>query len=322
MAYNKNGKYTQEQITEMLYAYMVEGQRAAYVCKDILGMTEAEIGNTRSAWTKLQRYYNAYGFKKRYNNGLAFRNISKGKLREYVRCYWDKRATEKDLIAFFPEILNDLNEAKRIEGEKELHTDSRQSTGTKSTNTKSNPYASFERREPRNHQEREQGNHQRYSSTSNTTAKKKLRSNQTNYNRTPQTSGSRNTYTKNTYENPIYNEDASNNETTSLEAGSVLAIVVCIILIIAVWKSGIITAIGHAITNAFSNLLWILELLFFYGGIIIFIISLFRKTTRRCWKGCVGISALGLCFGFLSTGNFLTAIIIGIISLGLMATIR
>ena len=56
MTYNKNGKYTQEQITEMLYAYMVEGQRAAYVCKDILGMTEAEIGNTRSAWTKLQRY--------------------------------------------------------------------------------------------------------------------------------------------------------------------------------------------------------------------------------------------------------------------------
>ena len=113
MAYYKNGKYTQEQITDLLYAYMVEGQSAAYVCKYILGMSETEIGNPRVAWRILQRYYNSYGFKKRYNNGSAFRNISKVKLRNYVSLYWNKNATEKDLFAFFPKIFDDLNEAKK-----------------------------------------------------------------------------------------------------------------------------------------------------------------------------------------------------------------
>jgi hypothetical protein len=42
MGYNKNGKYTQEQITNLLFAYMVEAKSAAYVCKNILGMTRDE----------------------------------------------------------------------------------------------------------------------------------------------------------------------------------------------------------------------------------------------------------------------------------------
>lgn len=311
MAYNKNGNYTQEQITNLLYEYMVEGQSAAYICKNILGMPESEIGNPRFAWRKLQRYYNSYGFKKRYNNGSAFRNISKGKLRKYVSLYWDKNATEKDLIAFFPEIFDDLNEAKRIEGERELLRENNPNTGRTSSTNSGSSHTSFEKRQPQNYTN--------YHPAQNTSSNRSTtRSNYTNNFRTENASKSQRTYRTNTPENPtspIYNRNESGNEINSSDSGSILAIVVLIIVIIAICKSGIIPTVFHGITNGLKKLFWILELFFFYGGIILFVISLFKKTTRSCWKSCVGISALGLCFGFFSTGNFLTGIILGIVSL-------
>lgn len=318
MTYNKNGKYTQEQITNLLYSYMVEGQSAAYVCKYILGMSETEIGNPRFAWRNLQRYYNSYGFKKKYNNGSAFRNISKKKLQDYVSLYWNKNATENDLIAFFPEIFNDLNEAKKIEGERELLREN--SSVTSSINTRNPGYTStsFEKREPKNYTH--------YHTAQNTSlTRSTTHSNDTGNYHTKKESSSKRTYKTNTPSkqmNSINNRNESGNKTNSSDSESIFAIIVFIIVIVAIVKSGIISTLFHGIANGFKNLFWILELLFFYGGIVLFIVSLFKRSTRKVWLGCIGISALGLCFGSFSTGNFLTGIILGLLGLAFLSSLH
>lgn len=303
MAYNKNGNYTQDQITNLLYYYMVEGQSGAWVCKNILGMSEKEIGNPTQAWRKIQRYYKAYGFVKRYNGGSAFRKISKYKLQKYVSLYWNKNATEKDLIAFFPEIIDDLNEAKRIDNEKEPWGQNSWDGGSKSTGNTGFSMKSFEKRKPRNYTSNNVTQNTSYfetTSNNNTSKKFGLKRNYKN------DTSSNQTYTVNNGRGSGYGSNSSNSV-------GVLGIVILIIAIIAIVGSGIVSTFFYKITRGFSFIFWILELLLFYGGILLFIISLIKKTTRSVWKGCVGLSAVGLCFGFFSTGDFIVGIILGVI---------
>ena len=67
----------------------------------------------------------------------------------------------------------------------------------------------------------------------------------------------------------------------SIIEGVILGIVILIIAIIAIVGSGIVSTLFYKITRGFSFIFWILELLLFYGGIVLFIISLIKKTTRR-----------------------------------------
>lgn len=312
MAYNKNGNYTQDQITNLLFSYMVEGQSGAYVCKYILGMSEKEIGNTAHAWRKIQRYYKAYGFVKRYNNGSAFRNISKYKLQNYVSIYWNKNATEKDLVAFFPEIFDDLNEAKRIEGERELLRENSWDSGSNSTRNTGFFSQNFEKRKPRNYASNNVTQNTSYFETTNNNNTSKKFGLKRNY---KTATSSNQTHTVNRGSRSGYGRNSSNSV-------SVLGIVFLIIFIISIVNSGIASTLFYKVTRGFSFIFWILELLLFYGGIVLFIISLIKKTTRNVWKGCVGLSALGLCFGCISTGDFLTGIILGVIGLAFMLANR
>ncbi len=108
MAYN--GNYSQQQIIDMLYYYMVKqtGTNAAGVCRGVFNMSEDEIKsrykNTKDAYRILQPYYQSYGFERKYK---AFRKINKGKLSNYVRTYWDQRASEGTLLDYFPEIRDE-----------------------------------------------------------------------------------------------------------------------------------------------------------------------------------------------------------------------
>ena len=314
MAYNKNGNYTQNQITNLLYYYMVEGQSGAYVCKNILGMSEKEIGNPTQAWRKIQRYYKVYGFVKRYNNGSAFQKISKNKLQNYVSLYWNKNATEKDLIAFFPEIIDDLNEAKRIDNEKEPWGQNSWDSGSKSTGNTGFSMKSFEKRKPRNYASNNVTQNTSYFETTNN-----------NNNNTSKKFGLKRNYKTATSSNQTHTVNSGSRSgygRNSSNSVSVLGIVFLIIFIISIVNSGIASTLFYKVTRGFSFIFWILELLLFYGGIVLFIISLIKKTTRSVWKGCVGLSALGLCFGCISAGDFLTGIILGVIGLAFLLANR
>lgn len=321
MAFNKNGNYSQQQIVDMLYEYMVEGQSAGYVCKHVLHMPESKIGNSRSAWRNLQPYYQSYGFLKRYNG--AFRNISKYKLSGYVSKYWDKRATEQDLINYFPEILNDLNAAKKAEGDREI---SQSSWGSSTGSSSSKP--NFDRRKnatPTFHQ----GNATTSASSGNQTANG-YRSTGTGYASHRSTAAPN--YNRTNYDSS-YSQNTSYGGSDGDASGGagVLAIVVLIILAIVIIKTGCFGlfkalgffghTVGHAFGGVLGKLFWILELLLFYGGIILLVISLFKKTTRYVWLSCVGLSLMGLGFGYLSDGSILVGIIMLIIG-GILVGIK
>lgn len=306
---NKNGKYTPQQITDMLYSYMVERQTAAYVCENILHMSREKIGNPRQAWRNLEHYYHSYGFRKRYNNGMAFRRITKDKLSQYVRMYWEKAATEKDLIEFFPEILNDLNEAKKIEGERVVSMS--EVTGrnyTNYNNNSNNSNSCYEWHEPPKTQQ-VKNTLQRKMSQGKTISEK---SNKNNRKSSYTGNFGVRTSNDNNYDN-LKNNTGYPSNTNSDDAVGILGVLAFIIIAIIIWKTGIFSTIGHGIAGLFGKIFWLLELIFFYGGIILFIISLIRKRLSFVWKSCIGFSLLGLGFGCMSEGRFVTAIVLGII---------
>ena len=121
MAYN--GDYSQQQITDMLYYYMVKQTvtNAVGVCRDIFHMSEDEIKskykNIRDAYRILKPYYQSYGFERKYK---VFQKINKRKLSSYVRMYWDKRANESTLMKYFPEIKDEYYREKAECATKEL----------------------------------------------------------------------------------------------------------------------------------------------------------------------------------------------------------
>ena len=302
MGYNKNGKYSQSQIVDMLYAYMVEKQSAAYVCESILHMERSRIGSPRQAWRILQPYYQAYGFMKRYGNGMAFRKIQKDKLRRYVNLYWDKRATEKDLIAFFPEILEDLNSAKIEDEERPVTYSTSQNSG--GNRSQENSEASFQRREPtkrgKNSYSANQNNSQsRTNTTTRQNRPKQYPLEQYDY---------RDMSNNKNYQNRNYQNNGSGED-----AQGIVGIILFLIVAVVIFKSGIFSAIGHGILGIFGKLFWILELVFFYGGILLFVISLIKGTMKAVWKACLGFCLIGLGFGALAGGDIKMGLIMGVI---------
>lgn len=115
-----NTQYQQEQITKLLYFYMVQGASAKDAMINALFMSATEIGDGRQAWRKIEHIYRSFGFSKRYmlGSGTAYQNIQYQKLYSYVQTFWNKNATEKDLLNFFPEIAQDLAAAKQADKNK------------------------------------------------------------------------------------------------------------------------------------------------------------------------------------------------------------
>lgn len=289
MSYDKNEGYSQAQITRMLFEYMVGGQKAAYVCAEILKMAPDKIGKSQTAYTKLRPIYKSYGFEKRYNAGLAFRNISWEKLSRYVEKYWNVRATEQDLLNFFPEIAEDLRVGKSIDN----------NSGSWGSSSKEQSYRNDDYGPVR------QTNDYQHSTVNTQRTTDNISERSMNYYKDR---------TKNQNCNSDYSaRDKSNKKESTKETEIIFSVIVVFIIAFAIWKSGIVTSIGNGITNLFGTVLWILELVLFYGGILLFIAAIFKKRVKQMWMFCVGLSLCGLCAGSVIEGEWITAAICGII---------
>ena len=117
-------------ITRILYLYLVQNQSAATILYNEVGMTEAEIGNPKMAWHKLKAQYQWFGFAKAYKFGghTPYESIGYQELRQYVNLFWNRRATEADLLRYFPQIRSTLEEAKKKD--QEMDYSSWESSGT------------------------------------------------------------------------------------------------------------------------------------------------------------------------------------------------
>lgn len=119
---------TTENVTDILYFYFVKSNGASQVIEHVLGVSKQTIRNKysdiRKVYQELESTYSWFGIQRKYavfkSNQTPYRKITKAKLYNYVCQYWNKGATEADLIRFFPEIKSDLEEAKRIYYEKSL----------------------------------------------------------------------------------------------------------------------------------------------------------------------------------------------------------
>lgn len=232
MSYDKNEGYSQAQITRMLFEYMVNGQKAAYVCAEILKMDPDKIGKSRTAYTKLRPIYKSYGFEKRYNDGLAFRKISWEKLSRYVEKYWNVKATEQDLLNFFREIAEDLRVGKIIDGK---NSDS-WGGSSKEQSYRNDDYGP-----------RRQNNDYQYSTINTQRTNDNISERSVNYYKDK---------TKNQNRNSDYSaRDKSNKKESTKETEVIVSVIVVFIIAFAIWKSGIVTSIGNGITNLFGTVL-------------------------------------------------------------------
>ena len=107
-------------------------------------------------------------------------------------------------------------------------------------------------------------------------------------------------------------------------AGAVGAFILVAIIAIVLWKTGIISGIFTVASGILGIILGLLELFFFYGGILLAIISVFKRTIRFTWLSCLSMVVMGYGFGNIRDGNIIIGIVLiavgGLIMTG--ATVR
>ena len=88
-------QYSQNQVVEAIYRYVVEGQSAQAVCHQILKMPKEKIRNSRQAWRDIPAQ--DFSLKKM----DCFKNLSRSDIQRFVNRYWETGASEKQMLEFF-----------------------------------------------------------------------------------------------------------------------------------------------------------------------------------------------------------------------------
>lgn len=319
-----NGKYSQSQIVEMLYSYLVARNSAADVCVRILGMTEKQVGSRKSAWRILEPYYRSYGFLKRYE---ALQRINKSKLASYVALYWNKNASEKDMLAYFPELAGDIAKEKQYDREHPSSWGSSSSSSSSRSNTSSEWKARSLREEPDTYQgffRNDSAGNQRAQNQDSLFSRNPAAQNRNEREWKPASEWEAGELRQGNQSQR--NRNSQSESDIGAGAGGIVGVIILIIIGYAIIKSGIIGAIFGGIFGFIGGLLrklwWILELLCFYGGIVLAVLSLIRGTLREMWLRCLLLSIMGIGFGMWADGRFWVGLaIVGItgICFGTMA---
>lgn len=309
-----NGKYTREQITTALYDYLALGRPAYDICENVLHMEKKQIGSKKTAWRNLSYIYTTYGIGKRYKSskGYVFRNVSQSKFASYISKYWETYATEKDLLAYFPELKYEIEDAKKLDAENAEKYGSSwgsSSGSSRSRNEEEDVTESYNYTPPTPKPNLTSP------VTQHSTREKKQQEIKQRTVRPQVKLPQKSTVNNNSYRQNLDQYENSGTQLSQDEARGIIFAIVGIIIAFVVIKSGIIPAFFSGIGSLFSSLFHILELLFFYGGIIMIIYSAFKRMLRYNWMVWVGSMFLGLACGALSGGNIIACIILFVIAM-------
>ena len=364
--YSAGGRdLTPDQVVSIIWQYMVQEESAAYVCLNVIGMSREEIGKPRTAWRKFDHIYRRFGFPKRYKG--AYKEMNINKLRDYVVKYWETGASEKDLLAYFPEINADYAAVKKKDEQGPKHTGKKRKPGT----NKSDPFARKSRDPEDDEDDYEEDDYEEEyeddededdydfdfddedefdfddddedeADNEPITARPKqeevldiseglLREyNQSPYKRTRSNgnggdfefTGAGDAYERRRGGSGEYFEDdfddgdayGNGNDWTQYSGGGtfgagvgmVVSILLGIFVLLAILsKLGVFAAIG----SLFHTIFRALEVILFYGGIVAFFISLFRRHLRYNLGKCIFASCCGLMFGAFSDGSILGGLV-------------
>ncbi len=328
--YSKRHNYSQKQVADVIFYYMAERWSGKDVCAKILGMSKEKIGNPKTAYTKIQGLYKGYGFIKKYPVP-AYDNLDYGKLSRYVQEYWDMSLGEEDMLNYFPELKADFQIAKKKldsqgSGSSRKKRSSSSQSSTRSYNEEyydedydddymddsdyydDDDYDDVDYNDtitPPTTPTYNYGN--QYRNQYRTGAQYRDPSNARN--RSRGMNGTRNEYSGYAGRSSRDGYDSGYDDYTPIDGlygGSGLAgLVIFAIVLFILHKIGI----GGIIGSAVKTILWILELVCFYGGIIWFIVSLIRKQARYVASRCFFLVFIGLACGALSSLEILSAII-------------
>ncbi|MCR4792369.1 MAG: hypothetical protein K5871_06445 [Lachnospiraceae bacterium] len=254
-----NGReLTQKQVTDLLYYYMVENQSGAYILSEICRMSKQEIGNTKTAWRFFDQIYTSYGFPKRYSG--AYNNINYHKLAQYVSMYWNTRATEKDLLAFFPEIAADYAEAKRQAGERENMPSV--STGRRSPQTPNPDYDPYAFQDGRRRTVNYNPVHRQPAAQRTARPASQRRNMGHTATRVPRT--------RNTASETYSYSDSDFKLRSRSPIGGIIALIVVVVIFLILKNSGMFSSFGSVV----KGILRILEILYIIVGVLFLVASI------------------------------------------------